>query len=115
MVLVFHGLFLLGNPHLMRFGAYIICSTGILSRPGDLFILIFDTAFFISSDVNGLDITVGRRLGIDSASFQNMSLKYLAMVFVCVSPFVVSPSSDFITKGCFGLILLMFLTASYIL
>ena len=44
-----------------------------------------------------------------------MSLKYLPMIFVCVSPFAVSLSLDFITRGCFGLILLMFLTDSYIL
>ena len=54
------------------------------------------------------------RSGIGSTSFQNMSLKYLAMIFVCVLPFV-CPSSDFITTGCFDHILLMFITASYIL
>ena len=100
---------------LTQSGAYIINSTGISSHPGDLFIFIFDTAFLISSDVNGLDITIGRRSEIGSASFQNMSLKYLAMIFVCVSQFVGSSLSDFITKGYFGLIFLMFLTASYIL
>ena len=54
---------------------------------------------------------IRHRLGI----FPKHVLKYLAMIFVCVLPFDVSPSSDFITKGCFGLILLIFLTASYIL
>ena len=43
----------------------------------------------ISTYLNGLDITVGQRSSIGLASFQNMSLKYLAMIFVCATPFFV--------------------------
>ena len=112
MVLVFHGFISFGQSpsdaiwlkisavlSQTRSGVHIISSTGISSHPGDLLIFIFDTVFLISSDVNELDISVGRRSGIGSASFQNMSVKYLLMVFVCVSPFAVSPSPDFINKG----------------
>ena len=69
-------------------------STDISSHPGDLLNFILDIAFLILSDVNGLDIFVGRRSDIGSTFFQNVSLKYFTMVFDCSILFVFTISGD---------------------